>query len=311
MHELEEIIEAVSWKPSFEDHYKEYYRKIKYANHITLGAICELLNPTNNTICTVGSDARLEKGYASKIELTVLLNDNYENCSNLELTKEFDSVFHPLLEFKGPKEKSYLYLNDESRIFPTRALDLRFIMGDYNRFVQEKAKFIKEIGEDYAKIKKAIKQRRSYYLKILTEGSAKFKNMVIRHYDLESGEVFYDNKTRWGLKYGPLRAVQYDAAYNAIKFLRKNQDVKFLLQMPTNIVDRLWYLEGKPYLPSEIDEIADNYMFFIKEYHICQKDFKRTRRGSQEDALLILLYNQNQILEIKERINSLNSLLKR
>ncbi len=297
---LESLIEAVSWKPDFTENYKDYYTKIKDANLITLGTIRELLNPSNNTICTVGSDARLENGYGSKIEITILLNENNENSQRenyFKQVKKFDPMFHPIIEFKEINDKSYLYQNDSSKVFPTRVLDLRYILGDYNRFVKEKDKFIKELEQDCTAIKRNLRKRRAYYLKILATGSAKFKNFNVTHYNLTTGEVFFDNNFRWGLKYGPLRAVQYDVAYNVIKLVKESKDLEFLLQLPSGIVDRLRYLEKNPYATSEIEEIADNYMFFLKEYHICQKNFKE-KLNKTKNALIRVLHNKSHLLNI-------------
>ena len=314
VYNLERLIEACSWKPSFNLHYSKYYLQINLANRIMLNRLSDFLVPkVGDAIATVGSDARLEKGYTSRIELTILLSENCEKEPYFKLSEEFPSLIHPLLDFKKIISKSYLYMDDSRRVFPTRIFDLRFIAGDYDRFVYEKSKFIQEIKLDHQKIKKALRNKRKYYLDILTTGFAEFKKTRFKHYDLETGEIFYNNKTQWGLKFGPLRTIQYHLAYNINKILRQTGDIKFLLNLPSTIVERLYYLENNPYTCPEINELSDNYMFFLKEYHLSQKVFKdliKKENNNPENKTLAMIYNANDWSEIKERIFSVYQLLK-
>ncbi|MEM2115392.1 MAG: hypothetical protein QW524_00280 [Candidatus Woesearchaeota archaeon] len=308
-YEISNLIDALSHQVSFEQPYQDYYLKIKEKNLRVLEEFKKLLQCDNDAICTVGSDARLEKGYASKIELIVLLND----CSNekyyMDLVNTFSNVFHPAVEFKRIDQKSYLYMNDEHRVFPMRVIDLLFLNGNYDRFVLEKKKFFNELKEEYSKIKSKIKEKRGYVMRILEKGWANFKGERITHYNLKDRTIFYDNNVRWGFKYGPLRSVQYDIAYRLIKILKSQDDANLLLALPTNTVDRLYFLGDLIYPYKDIEILADNYMYFLKEYHRIQKKYVNNF-SKDEKGIVCMIYDQNTINEISERIRAMLSVLK-
>ncbi|MDN5327579.1 MAG: hypothetical protein PWP03_217 [Candidatus Woesearchaeota archaeon] len=309
---LEKLIEACKWRPDVDLPYKEYYFKTNLANKIVLSRLSEFLEPLDNdAIATVGSDARLEKGYASQIELVILLSEDSNKEVYQKISEKLPPVIHPFFEFKYKDSKSYLYNDIKNRIFPSRIIDLNFITGNYDRFVYEKSKLIYEINEDHKKIKQVLRNRKRYYSKILSDGSAKFKGNILKHYDLKEGIVYFDNKTRWGLKAGPLRTIQVDIVYRLYKTIHETQDLEFFLSIPKTTVERIYIFTSKDFPLIEAEELANNYMFFLKEYHKQQKVFHDfSKKMNSRNIIVNTVYDPNNWQEIKERIESIKTILK-
>lgn len=292
---LEDLITTIENYPSLNMDYKTYYEELKEYNQNIHKKLKTILQQTKEqTICLVESDARLEKGYKSKIELVII--NNKEREYNFNNYKEVISN----IEFKNLEDKTYLFNNDPSKIFPSRIIDLKYLKGNIESFKQIKSKYVKEVQTDYKKLKKVLRDRKKNRIKTMMTGKEKFKKEEITHYNLETGACYYDGKTRLGFKMGPIRAIQTYLTLKITEYLKQTQDTEFLEKLPSNTEEKLEFLEGILIKPKDIEPLIDNYKFFLKEYHRSQKE---------NTKLSIVSYNENQLKEIKNRIYEIKRIL--
>ncbi len=301
MNPLEEELEKY---PNPKQDYMSYYLQIAEYNLKIQEHLRQLFEKYNDVISkaitVVGSDARLEKGYKSKVEIRVIKDK--KDRGRIDIS-EFKQVFSDI-EVKDINKVTFTYNDYDNRIFPSRAIDSRFVVGNFKLFERQKDQFIEECSEYYKKLKKILSSRIKYYKQILRTGKAKFGSEMIEHYDLENNTVFYDNKKHLGFKAGPLRVIQMKLVKELIKYFSDKKDNNFLKQMPSQTTYRILYFSNIAKKLRKIgDEINDNYMFFLKEYHINQY-FQRSREKAE------IKYTDNKFQEIKERLKAVDMLTK-
>lgn len=242
---------------------------------------------------STGSDGRLEKGPQSKIEVVVYEDDSgVKDLSAVEgvINEKFGNIFGvPEIKRIGHGSISG-FGGNPGNCYPTRVLDSKFLYGNpaflRDAFKQLTCEFEittgKRLLDNFSeKVRRAKKVSRG--------GKDIFKGQEVINFDLDSGVAFYDCENtnlvfRGSFKYGPLRAVQYGLTYELMKKIRNGEiNHDFLDHMPQNICERLFFLEteGKTQLAhEELENLADNYKYFLWAYH-CSQEAWRTERKNE------------------------------
>jgi len=184
--------------------YKEYISAVKQFNASfqarlkqSLGAvICE--SSPHFGVYTTGSDGRLEKGPVSKLEF-VLVNDGRLQDEQVSMVLNGLKHYRPSLtaedlEIKNlAKDVMSQYHNDPNKTFPMRILDLAYLAGNKNLETVSKIRLLQEWkGKKGKKVLKRVNDKRMEYKKITQTGKQRFRGEEITHFDLESGQTFYD-----------------------------------------------------------------------------------------------------------------------
>jgi hypothetical protein len=249
-------------------------------------------------IATTGSDARLEKGPVSSVELMLFYEEGFDISSALKKLKNYvykknnRQIFYKNIEVKNPKtDKLYeCYINDGSKeirlVSPNRIFDLRRLYDPKDIFSDVLAKFFLELTSEKGRsLFEFAKQRVRDHKKVTLTGVQNYKGEEIFHYNLEEGVSFYNpSKSQSSFKQGPLRMVQYSLIRDLIKKEREGQEeAKSLFNLPHNTVEKLSRLEveGKCALSSaQIGDISDCYKYFLHLYHKSQFEY-RWNKGSK------------------------------
>ncbi len=306
--ELEQIIRG--YENPEKRGYKEYYDYLRGYNAQIHKELKNFLITCYDTflnkgcqgfIAVVGSDARLEKGEKSPLELLIIKKreDTFPRiCYEIEKRRR---IFEGS-EIKNIQESMIYYKNNKRKLFPSRIIDAKFIFGDYNLFINSKQKMLSEISRSSKSIKKSLKERDRYYRNILNTGENEFKRKRLIHYDLKKGVSYYDEEQGiLSFKAGPLRFIQNKLIREIIKKM-KEDELSFALNLPANISDRIYFLYCCPDYKLgnfETEEIIDSYKYFLKQYHKSQRNLHD--------------YNQFETdfdkQEVKERIEGVNRIL--
>lgn len=238
-------------------------------------------------ITTTGSDGRLEKGPVSPIEVLVLRRDNIFD-ETLKILKDYTcatngkNVFNKYWEVKNIEQDSLykcLAYNNEGSIVefnsPNRIFDLRLLYGDKSIFSDALNKFGLELKSSKGKnMLRMLKERVKTHSNISLSGLQNFKKSGLIHYNLESGESFYNpSKNLWSFKQGPLRTIQYALIRDLTKKVREGFSSEVIFDLPKNVVEKLNRLEVEGLsniTPGQLDELTDSYKYFSHLYHKSQ-----------------------------------------
>ncbi len=246
----------------------------------------ELSQNGDFAIVTTGSDGRLEKSPLSKVEL-ILLHDGENNPEKIiEKIPHYlnlnTDIFDQKLEIKNVfQDLSCLYANIPDRVFPTRALDSKLILGNPSIKDIYLKNIILELrdGEKGSKrLERFDSKRRSHKNIFLNCGDKDSK-----YFNLEDGILFYDGQRVKSTKYSHLRSVQYKLASDLFKTLRrvegKKLDSDFLLDFPINTLDRISYLAIDKNLtkisPNHWSDISNAYINSLYWYHLSEENFMK------------------------------------
>jgi hypothetical protein len=277
--------------------YASYHDSLRQYNCALQRQVSEALKDSlgnngdaNFTLATTGSDGRLEKGPQSKIEIVVIGNGDYRDTSreatDFIQTQLDRSLFHPDLEFKTLGELYITgYNGNLERAYPSRVSDSRFLYGNEPLLYDARKQLHSEIVLETVgrRILERMTSEMKRAKKVCEGGKGTFKKQEICHFDLDRGVAHYDCEhtnsiNRGSFKYGPLRLVQSGLTVDMIKRLRNNQvDLDLLENMPTNIVDRLNFLETEGITGLSQEELADltnSYKFFLHQYHLAQENWR-------------------------------------
>jgi hypothetical protein len=245
------------------------------------------------SIMTTGSDARLEKGPVSPVELVLYTYGNQnddvkEKLKDSVSSNSFVSFYDRCMEIKDVSNNVISEsvfnsgLSNELKICsPNRFLDASFIFGDILYYELAKQSFLREIRSDYGKsILKKIKHRGREHLVATKTGIQKYnKNISLLHFDVDKATSFYDPEARlWSFKQGPLRAVQYAIVKDSLKFIRSENDADFIFDAPRNTVQKLEFLMDENILSLSkggLSDLLDNYKYFLWLYHKSQWMFNK------------------------------------
>ncbi len=256
-------------------------------------------------VATTGSDARLEKGPSSLIEIILFKEDSGDVDEFVSKIKNYISANSALGLFKQDIEtrnlgeghmcEHVLYPSTEQQktiYSPNRMFDARMLFGNKSMFKKVKKLLATELSSSYgASVFDKIKGRAKEHAKVVSSGKQKYVGGELVHYNLDEGVAYYDpDKKLWSFKQGPLRAVQYALVRDGIKLIRAGVDYKEVLAIPQNTISKMNYLEvhGRTGLSrQQVQDICDNYKFFLWLYHLSQREYavnngKQVVFGSKE-----------------------------
>lgn len=242
-------------------------------------------------IYTTWSDWRLEnkshEWLTSNMEVSIVVDPSF-NLWNEELklaprtpkqlvriVKANVSFIIDSLDIKAIwKDSIILFENKHDLVFPTRIWDSIPIWWNAEIYNRLRYMVSEEILAD-PKLCRYFVDRLSFHRKLLSSPVVKFKWEPITHYDLERQLLHYNPGARnEGIKYGPLRVVQYSLA---LALMRKIRDTKthlpFIEWLPTNILERIDFLVDNNLTnlsQTEAEDVKFIYAYFLKIYHQLQ-----------------------------------------
>ncbi|MDP6642410.1 MAG: hypothetical protein QGF74_03460 [Candidatus Nanoarchaeia archaeon] len=275
---------------------------------------------SNFCIATTGSDARLEKGPKSLVEVVLFVED-FDDCDRViqtmdsyVSTKPGIKIFDNEVEVKDidqEKLSETTFHKGTPQEFgiksPNRVFDARYLFGDDHIFKKAKRKLSKELKSPYGKrVLESIKKKAKEQQRIILKGTQRYRGEEVAHYDLKDGRAFYDpNKGIWSFKQGPLRAVQFALVRDMIRGLREGQDMEDIVYLPQNTVAKMNALGVQDHTllsPENVGELCDHYKYFLQAYHKSQEHY--SNEGKTE-----LEFNEINKREIRNRARSLDKLL--
>lgn len=276
---------------SYHDHLVAFNRKIQDNLRAELPYVFENFEG-NIAIATTGSDARLEKGPVSPIEIITLgVDHSVLEKSHLVLKsyinkKDGIELFDDDIEYKHiDSEKLYDTVLRENGIeksrftSPNRFLDARLLFSKNDIYRLAKKKFVEDIiSNKKGSLLKSIKRKLRDHSSILDSGVQNYKERTVRHFDFDSGIAFYNpDGNSWSFKQSHLRTVQYALVRDSIKFMRGSDKPEMLFSLPKNTVEKLNQLEveGLTSLSGkELEELSDCYKYFLHMYHKSQSAYR-------------------------------------
>lgn len=284
--------------------YRTYASRVEAYNQHLQREISDIVEglwdgtPEHFAVATSGSDGRFEKGPQSKMEVMLLHNRDFDpseaDIAVNKLIVARPGTFWNFNEVKpvgNPASPVSAYRGEIRELYPTRLFDAELLGGNPDVFLealeqQEDELVTPGLG---AECESAMNQRRRNSLHIMKHGSKNFRGRELVHFDLDKGLSFYTNPhlTEPGagsFKFGPLRATQYRLALDLIRMYQsvhaKGGELPFTLdEMPHNIPRRLFWIEAGGFTSrpkSEIASLADNYCFFMHEYHKSQWNYLKS-----------------------------------
>ena len=267
-------------------------------------------------ITTTGSDARLEKGPVSLIEIMLFgknaieIQEAHRRLSEYMAHNDNVNLFDQYVEIKDISSDPISYylggISDRGNTkltSPNRILDSRLFFSTDEILNPTREKFISETRSSEGKsILKDIKEKYREHRETSLTGIQDYKRKKLKHFDLEAGISFYNPEEHiWSFKQGPLRMVQYAIVRDVLKRIRDgtiNEDVFFL---PKNTVKKLHTLEvdGRTNVShGQIEDLSDCYKYFLHQYHLAQ--FVYRNNGTNEFGF--------DVGEVKERIDCLEKI---
>ncbi len=304
----------------------EYSKKLKKVNGLVVKTVKSLIEfkkreiseilkinnkPIEYGIFITGSSGRFESS-KSKEDFRVIINTGLDNKEKERMKQDLDEIIkNSVIEIKEFQTTLSIYEDNPNRVFPTLVLDLYPIQeSEKIKLLNVMEKFVEELENNGGvRIYNKTKKRFSEYKRLTKKGTQKWRNKVITHFNLSTGEFYYNPKKGvFGSKYGPLRTIQFYLAKEIIKHIRnsnrKDYFVGMLVNIPRQITERINYLIGEKILNLTVeqgDRLAENYSFFLKLYHELQIEY--SRKGEE-----VVLHRDNK--EVMERIESLLCIIK-
>jgi len=241
---------------------------------------------------TAGSDARLEKGPVSTIEvITLAANSSAGQEITEELRKyisdeERKGLFEQELETRYPSDLSSSWIlrrgqpDEYKAVSVNRVFDAVKLAGDAGLIRNFKSGLVGELrSESGRSIIHNIDSKTKEYRHVAQTGKQNFKQRELTHYDLGSGMAFYDpSNNTLSFKQGPLRAIQFALVRDQSKAIRSGSDPSVFFDVPENTVEKINALEVQGELAiSEQDArlLCDHYKYFMWLYHTSQANYNK------------------------------------
>ncbi len=228
-------------------------------------------------ILTTWSDGRNENKPHPWVDSNIEFTFIGEKRSTLKLAEVVRESFSHIIDgddFKDPNLDSIIcFNNDPHLVFPTRIWDAQELL--WNHLSWLKKRVSNEIILSPKNTIANMVDRLRWYKKSMKTGVQIFHGKKDALIDIEKGLI---NFNPWenilSIKTGPLRVMQYTLA---LALMRRIRDTKlhppFMDTLPTNIVDRFWYISENKLTKFNADEIANLqyiYAFFLWLYHEMQ-----------------------------------------
>ncbi len=310
----EQLKEQIRYVSPTRREYRDYFDHIISFNRaVQEGTIAELKEffgiLEGGVITTSGSDARLEKGPQSLLEIVLLSEDDTASEELVEKTTEFmrwsRRTYDERVEVKivGKDRMSESFFQKEGKpifsfISPNRMFDARYLIGDEELYVRAEEQFVEELRESgYGrKIKEKVRDGVRNHKKVCSTGKQRFKGKTLVHFSLEESMARYDPEAHvWSFKQGPLRLVQYAIVRDLINIVRSQESAEDIMGLPHSTVNKINYLNVRGRLAiSEEDAriLADHYKNFLWLYHRSQEAYAGGIKDTVFDAV-----------EVRERLD--------
>ncbi len=235
------------------------------------------LDETEIGILTTWSDGRHENKphpwLESNVELT-FIGEKPRTHNVADIIRESFSHILDGDDFKNPQEDSIIcYNNDSHLVFPTRIWDAQELL--WNHLSWLKRQVSEEIIASPKSHIKNMDDRLRSYKKSMKTGKQTFHGIENTLIDMENGIISFNPRENiLSIKTWPLRVMQYTLA---LALMRRIRDTKlhppFMDTLPTNIVERFWYILDNnltKFNPDEIANLQYIYAFFLWLYHEMQ-----------------------------------------
>lgn len=240
------------------------------------------------SIITTGSDGRLEKSNLSKIEIILVYKDilpNELNKKKLEnFCKENQDMFQNIIEVKNLNTDFVSFFNQEpKKVYPSRGLDAKLLIGNENIFKNYKNKMYEELlGPEGKKIIKKFDEKKKWYRSVTKNQGEKNKGLV--YFDIEKGELYYDNNRVKSTKYSHLRTIQYKIASDIFKALRRDIiSIDFIKELPEQTIERLNFFKIIPNISNigsiELDDLISTYKKVLYWYHLSEENYHKNNKN--------------------------------
>jgi hypothetical protein len=306
--------------PSAREH-RDYFDHLIAYNRTLQGVFAKELKQIpyspfgNHIFMTTGSDARLEKGPGSTIEVVVL---GANKPSALEVAAELNKyiaadenydLFDQDIEVRYASDKSSDWFlkrdseDEKTLVSITRPMDATKLAGDSSLLRNFKGGIVADVlGANGKSILHSAENRARQHKNILRTGRQVYSGEEIKHYDLERGIATYDPSHKmWSFKQGPLRAVQFALARDIARSIYSGMDPAAFFEVPVNTVEKLNALEVQGLLNRNAQQarsLCDNYKYFLWQYHKAQANYAEgiTQNGFDSH-------------EVRERLGEIDSVL--
>lgn len=234
-------------------------------------------------IFTTGSDGRREKfdcNECSPLEVIVV----FSNEENPEVVEKINSIiqkhptfFYERLFVNSLSNDNLLLFNNgkEDRLMPARAIDSRKLFG--SKALKEK---LRETFFEQVKKSGSLDSFKKKYCKFSESVLVKhieMQGMKEKHFDVDTGEIYFDGNRIKGVKYPLFRPIQYKIVFEICKGIQAGQiDKEQFLSMPKDTVSRLQWLRDNQLTTltqAKIDHIKKAYSMMLLWYKESQSNF--------------------------------------
>jgi hypothetical protein len=244
----------------------------------------------DEALILTGSDGKEERHPQSETEMIILSEKPIDEASQSLIVAIINDLDQETgkIEIK-PLNSSVLsfYNNQEEFIYPDRVLNGFFLLGDQSLFYKARLQVLQEmISDDEVgrKIRETMRSQLKSYRKAIREG--KYRNHQIFMIDGDQGQQYYFEGEDWrenimGFKMGPLRAVQRKLDILTVNGLRAGifNAEDLALSLPSNTLERFDFFSQRGLLNAEqAKNLSLAYLWFLREYHKAQEEFKRSDR---------------------------------
>lgn len=297
----------------------EYWIFLKYLNQQYIDQAQRLLSsaPITGDQCLVllGSDGKRERHAQSKTDLAIVqrsktpgnltpsgLMDWFDQTHIENFKDVFDLQLHDEPEVKEIGNPDlyisdaypYIYQGVNRRIYPDRALNTVFVLGNEDVFVEARRQVLNEMTANHKRsgtIRRELVKQLKSYRKTMETGLYRDRPT----FTVEPPVQFYDEDLEvysTGFKIGFLRTVQRFLDVATIVGIREGYFTidEAVTELPTSCPERIQYLASKGLFTDEIltERSIDAYLWFLQQYHFAQEQYKNERTPialpfSQED----------------------------
>lgn len=215
-------------------------------------------NSEKFAIVLTGSDARRESGPSKSFQLVVLCNE--KKVGNEISRKLFKNARHLSIEGEtieikilGDDDSINYYERNHGNYWPCRILNTQLLFGSTSLLTKAREKIVSDFQHKKCLREDSRKNKRRFK-KTTRDGKSKVESKQVEHFDQENGIINYqpDQYVR-GLKYGPIRLLQY--------LLLEFQLNNLVINIDPNTVEKLIALIGYR------EDVILAYLEALKSYH--------------------------------------------
>ena len=286
----------------------EYWIFLKYLNQQYIDSAKNLLisAPISGDQCLVllGSDGKRERHAQSKTDLAIVQRTNgatnltarglmewFDRTHIENFTDIFDLQLHEEPEVKqvGNPELylsdayPYVYKGVNRRIYPDRALNTVFIMGNEDVYMEARRQVLTEMTANHQRsgsIRRELTKQWKTYRETMQSGLYRDRAT----FTLEPPVQYYDEDLEvysTGFKIGFLRTMQRFLDIATVVGIREGFFTvdEAALDLPTSCPERIQFLASKGLFTDSIltERAIDSYLWFLQQYHFAQEQYKNER----------------------------------